>query len=743
MDRPMDTDALEQERRKGELMDRPDGGPAGSRLLVIDDDAVLRVVARGRLESVGFDVVEADGGEHGLEAFAGDRPDLVLLDVEMPDLDGFRVCEAIRSNRAGREVPILMMTGLDDIESIQRAYQVGATDFVFKPLNWLVLEQRIRYMLRASRNLIDLRLKQMRLDEVQRLALLGSWEIDLGDGRLRGSDSLWEMLGIRRRAGQQDAMKLLERVHPDDRPVVRGLVGDAIAGRRSFSVDHRVIDARGSERIVHTEGRVRLDDDPKVLLLEGFTQDITERRRTEDRIRFLASNDSLTGLANRAAFREELRAGIRRATRTQGQLAVLVLDLDQFKQVNETFGHRTGDVFLKCVSEALVQVVHDGRADVGSGRKDLIVPIARLGGDEFCVLLEDLRDSSDAGEMSRRILDALARPMIVEGREILVTTSIGIAVWPHDGEDADTLLRNADSAMYHAKELGRAGFQYYRTSLNEHALENLERVSRLRRAIRDGAIEVHFQPKLELATGQITGCEALARWTDPERGPISPVEFIPVAEANGLIGALGEHVLRQACTAARVWQASGHPDLRLAVNLSPGQLRDPSLVENVRRVLEETCFDPHHLELEITETALVQHEGQALAVLQALRSLGIRISLDDFGTGYSSLAYLKRFPVQTLKIDRSFVAGIGEDGEDEAITTAILSMSKDLGLLVVAEGIETELQRAFLARRTCDEIQGYLVSPPLPAGDFERFIRLWTRGRMARSTSDQVLREPD
>jgi EAL domain-containing protein (putative c-di-GMP-specific phosphodiesterase class I) len=310
----------------------------------------------------------------------------------------------------------------------------------------------------------------------------------------------------------------------------------------------------------------------------------------------------------------------------------------------------------------------------------------------------------------------------VEGHEIVITASIGITVYPHDGENGDSLLRNADSAMYLAKEMGRANFQFYREALNAHALERLELEALLRRVIEDDRLLVHFQPKLELATGRITGCEALVRWQDPERGFISPGKFIPLAEETGLICKLGERVLRESCRRVREWQRAGHVDLRLAVNLSPLQLKDEPIVETIRDVLRETGFDPHYLELEVTESALIHHEVRARAVLQELADLGIRISLDDFGTGYSSLSYLKRFPVHTLKIDRSFVSGIGSVSEDEAITAAILSMARDLGIHVVAEGIESEEQRRFLEERKCDEIQGYLLSRPLAPEDFKTFL---------------------
>ncbi len=692
-----------------------------SRLLIVDDDPLIRLVARERLTAAGFEVVEAEGGEQGVEAFRTLMPDLILLDVEMPGLDGFGACEQIRATGPGQHVPILILTGLHDVVSIERAYDVGATDFVSKPLNWVLLAHRIRYMLRASESFDEVRSQQVRLDQVQQYARLGSWELDLSTGLLSGSRALRALLGLADDIKLPPAGELLEWVHPEDRDGIATLIGEAIRERTGFSMDHRIVRGDGSERIAHTEGRVRGQEDQRALALEGFTQDITERRRAEEQIRFLAYSDSLTGLSNRTAFKTRLRAEIQRAKRTDTVVAILFLDLDHFKRINDTFGHSVGDLVLQRVADQLISCVRgtDYVARGEGGSEDVM--ISRLGGDEFTILLEGLSDPSEAGRVASRILEFIARPILVEGREVLLTASMGIAVWPNDGEDEGALLRNAESAMYHAKELGRACFQFYREALNADALEQLELEGRLHRAIRDDDLLVYYQPKLELASGRITGCEALVRWLTPD-GLVPPNEFIPLAETTGMISALGESVLRKACRQARAWQERGHPDFRLAVNLSPRQLRDERLVETIEAVLRETCFDPRLLELEITESALIYHEEQSLAVLEELRLRGIEISLDDFGTGYSSLSYLKRFPVQTLKIDMSFIAGIGRDPDDETITAAILSMARDLRLLVVAEGIETDEQLRFLKDRDCDEVQGYLISRPLPADAFESFL---------------------
>ena len=708
--------------RESEIGEQPfEGARRRPHLLIVDDDPLIRLVACESLSRAGFEVSQAKDGAQGIEAFDRLRPDLVVLDVQMPDVDGFHVCRAIRRNPAGRHVPVLIMTGLDDVESIERAYRVGATDFITKPLNWVILVNRIRYMLRANDDFLTVRSQQARLDEAQQLARLGSWEIDLASGALIGSSTFQSILALSG-AHTHDASLMLDRVHASDRETVDKLLTEAITLGKGFTVEHRIVNPGGFERIVHTQARIKAGANSDANRLEGFTQDITERRSSEEHIRFLAFRDHLTGLANRAAFTNRLRTAIQRGLRHRSTFAILYLDLDHFKRINDTLGHPAGDSLLQCVGDRLIEPVRETDFVARTAENDAPMIVSRLGGDEFTVLLEDLSDPRDAALVARRLSESLARPIIVDGREIFITASIGIAIWPNDGEDGDRLMRSADSAMYHAKERGRANFQFYREDLNQGALERLELEARLRRAIADGSVLAYYQPKFEIATGRITGCEALARWQDPERGLIPPSEFIQVAESIGLICDLGEIVLRSACAQVKQWQENGYRGLSLAVNLSPRQLKDEGIVDVIVRALHATRLDPESLELEITESALIHNEERAAVVLERLRSAGIRISLDDFGTGYSSLSYLKRFRVQSIKIDQSFVRGIGSDREDEAITAAIVSMAKNLDLRVVAEGVETQGQLEFLRARGCDEVQGYLLSRPLSAEAFAALL---------------------
>jgi diguanylate cyclase (GGDEF)-like protein/PAS domain S-box-containing protein len=443
-------------------------------------------------------------------------------------------------------------------------------------------------------------------------------------------------------------------------------------------------------------------------ILEGTIIDITDRKHAQEQMEYQAYHDALTGLPNRLLFRDRITVALAHARRSGRMAAVMFLDLDQFKLVNDTLGHTVGDRLLQAIGARLVNCV---RAED---------TVARMGGDEFTILLADVADRRGATAVAQKVLEAVRHPVVVGDHELYVTTSIGIAVFPDDGEDAEMLLKNADRAMYHAKELGRDNFQYATVSHRDATNGRLTLERSLHHAIERNEFEVHYQPMLEIASGRVVGAEALVRWNHPENGLMQPDDFIPVAEETQLIVPLGAWVLRTACGQMKAWHDAGHAWLRIAVNLSPRQFQDRDLVTTVDRVLAETGFPPHLLELEITESTAMQNAELSLSILTRLKDMGIRISIDDFGTGYSSLSYLKRFPIDTVKIDQDFVRDLTAD--DAAIITAVISMARALNLRVIAEGVETEEQLAFLRREQCAEIQGFLCSAPLTARDFEEAL---------------------
>ena len=433
--------------------------------------------------------------------------------------------------------------------------------------------------------------------------------------------------------------------------------------------------------------------------------EVAERRRADQRLAHMAHHDMLTGLPNRTLLADRVTQAIARAHRVDGRVALLFLDLDRFKIVNDSLGHLMGDLLLKAVAARLSACLRDGDT------------AARPGGDEFIVSLPDVADAPEAATVAARIIAALARPFEIEGQVLHAACSIGIALYPDDGDGAESLIRNADTAMHHAKESGRASFQFFNAQMTERVSHRLSTETSLRRALEHAEFRLHYQPLIDLASGRVVGAEALLRWPQPDARMVSPAEFIPIAEDTGLIVPLGAWVLREACGQARAWQAQW-PGLRIAVNLSARQFRQQDLVAMIAHVLSDTGLDPSLLELELTEGMLLHDVEDAARTLARLHAMGLRLAIDDFGTGYSSLAYLKRFPIHTLKIDRSFVRDIDTDPDDAAIVTAIIAMARGLNLTVTAEGVETAQQAAFLGSLACAQVQGFHFGRPMPPEDF-------------------------
>ena len=546
-------------------------------VLVVDDDPAIRLVIRHAMQQNGYHVIEASNGLEAVQFSIRQIPDLILMDAVMPEMDGFRATEEIRKIEACDDTPILMATSLDDDDSIARAFNVGACDYITKPFNWSVLKHRVRRMLQAA--------------------------------------------------------------------------------------------------------------------------------NAQRRIQHLAYHDVLTGLPNRMLFMDRIDQAISRAQREEGQFALLFIDIDHFKVINDSMGHDAGDQLLNLISIRLRDVLR--KSDT----------VARLGGDEFTVIIEYLQHPDDVIQITKNILSALDLPAEVNGKEVYVGGSIGIAMYPQDGENFGVLLKNADTAMYKAKELGRNTFQFYASEMSHKAMQRLELENQIRTALKEDQFEVYYQPKVDLQNNKCIGVEALVRWNHPQRGLISPDDFVPLTEEIGLITQLDEWMMKAACLQFMQWKQQGYPLNNLSVNISSRHFKEGNLIEYCTTLLEMTGIAAECLEIELTESALVDNYSNAKYILDKLHTMGLRIALDDFGTGYASMAYLKEFPFDTVKIDRSFIRDIPQDHEDAAIVTAMIQLSQALKLNIVAEGIETDQQRQFLYDNACGYVQGYLWSRPVSAAD--------------------------
>ena len=677
--------------------------PSPGTLLVVDDNEMNRDILSRRLRKHGYDVVTAVDGADALAMVDAQEFALVLLDIEMPGLSGLEVLKMLRERRSTIQLPIIMVTARQESADIVNALNCGANDYLAKPVDLAIAVARIQTQLARKQAEAALQESEERYALAAKGANDGLWDWNLRTNEIYFSARWKQMLGLSDETPTCNPDDWFGRVHPEDTDRLMADVAAHLDGLTpQLESQHRVLHSDGGYRWMLSRGVAVRNLDGKAYRMAGSQTDITEGK----------VSDPLTGLPNRILFLDRLGCSIERATRHGEAFAVLFLDLDRFKLVNDSLGHLAGDRLLIAIAERLERSVRavDTVARVGGQHT-----IARLGGDEFTILLEGVKHVSDAVRVAERIQDNLKRPFQLDGHEIFTSASIGIATSETGYNAPEDLLRDADTAMYQAKALGKARCEVFDADMREQAIARLDLETDLRRAVERKEFQLHYQPIVSFKTGMLAGFEALIRWRHPSRGLVEPAGFIQVAEETGLIVPIGSWVIGEACRQLRAWHVElpWTAGLSVHVNLSGKQFIQSDLADEIAAVLRETELPASNLSLEITESAIIENPTAVVAILEQLKALGVQISIDDFGTGHSSLSYLHRFPINSLKIDRSFVSAMSS--EQSGIVSAIIGLAHALQLEVIAEGVETAPHLAQLTELGCEYGQGYLFAKPLDA----------------------------
>jgi diguanylate cyclase (GGDEF)-like protein/PAS domain S-box-containing protein len=696
-----------------------DGASSSRTVLVADDDAPTRLLLRAALEP---------DGAHACELAERVRPDVILLDVGMPDPDGFETCARLRALPGGQHVPVMMITAMDDQASVSRAYEVGATDFLSKPFNFTILRERLRHLHRAEQDRQELLNERDFVSAVVEHSAALVLILDPTGRIVRFNESCERVSGLS--LGQVRDKRVWDVLSsPEDRDRERVTFERLISQGGTNHCEGSWTAKDGTRHDLAWSNSVLLDSDGDVEHVVCTGLDVTARHQAEEQVLFLASYDPLTGLPNRRLITERLEQAI-----TAGEsLAVLVLDLDRSKDVNATWGYPAGDQLLTEVADRLTKSLR--LSDVLARHNSTLgTELGRLGGDQFTALVAGVSDAGDVATIIERLQHALGRPFKVKDRDYRVTASVGAALCPADGSDSGTLLTNAESAMHAAQETMRGSYHFYSATMHATVSERLSLESDLREALERDEFVLHYQPKQFTQSGRLAGAEALVRWQHPSLGLLAPASFIEVAEETGLIVEIGERVLRQACGQVMSWLESGLKAVPVAVNLSSAQFRVADLLGRIGSVLNETTLDLSYLAVEITESMIMRDTGEAQELLRRLKGIGVQVAIDDFGTGYSTLSALKELPLHHLKIDQAFIRNLAEGGKDVAITRAIINMSHGLGLTVIAEGVESEEQLAILREEKCDQVQGFLIGHPLPSDEFAALLDHPTRQAVEDTT---------
>jgi diguanylate cyclase (GGDEF)-like protein/PAS domain S-box-containing protein len=686
-----------------------------TRLLLVEDnpgDARLIREMLNEQNSHSTDLTHVQDMRAAEQSLAESEVDIILLDLGLTDAQGLDAVR--RAHAAAPSVPLVVLTGMDDERLASQALQEGAEDYLIKG------EIEPRGLIRAIRYAIERKSMEEALFVEKERALvtlnsIGDAVISTDiDGRITFLNVVAQnMTGWSwQEAAGQPMTEVFRILDATTRKAIDNPTEMAVGRDRTIHLPPNCLLIRRDGLEVPIEDSVAPIHSRDGIATGAVVvfRDVSAAQAMSLQMAHSAQHDYLTGLPNRMLLNDRISQAIALAPRHTNQVAVLFLDLDGFKHINDSLGHPVGDQLLQSVARRLVECVRASDT------------VSRQGGDEFVVLLSEAEQWEDAAIVATRMLQAVAEAHPIDLHDLHITTSIGVSVYPDDGRDAETLIKNADTAMYQAKENGRQSYQFFKPDMNVRAVERQSIEENLRRALERDEFVLHYQPKINLRTGAITGAEALIRWIHPERGVVSPAQFIPIAEDSGLILPIGNWVLRVACEQAKAWVDAGLPVATMAVNVSAMELRNDRFLDGLFRILTDTGLDQTSLELELTESVLMKHAESAASILHTLRDRGVQVALDDFGTGYSSLSYLRKFPIDALKIDQSFVSQISAEG-DTSIVTAVISMAQGLRLRVVAEGVETQEQLAFLQDHGCDEAQGYYFSRPVPADQFAELLR--------------------
>ncbi|CAN8142434.1 diguanylate cyclase [uncultured Thiomicrorhabdus sp.] len=621
-------------------------------------------------------------------------------------MDGFAATRAIREYEQKRAIPILMLTALDDIASIDDAFDAGATDFITKPINWAIFTQRVKYALRTSQIEDKLRTRQAELNFAQKLAKLGYWEWDVADDRVTGSASAFNIFDVPMKQ-HTTLEQFLAHVMPKDKPMLQQAIHDANNGQTKIQISFRVISHDGSIKHIECLGEVEFDHNEMLRKITGSAQDISRLHRAESQIEYQNSHDSLTELPNRNHFNKTLKSHLK--DNPKRFCAVIVFDIDRFKKINTHFGQSFGDDLLISVARRLQRITREGDY------------VARIGSDEFSILALNLTNTSELSHLVNRLQHSLKSPFIINQKELFIGISAGISTYPQDDLNAEELLNNANIARAKAKAEGGNQFLFFHSEMNQTAQESIQMENELRSAIKLRQIEVYYQPQVDAQTLEPIGSEALVRWNHPKLGLVSPATFIPLAESTGMITEIGAFVMQQAVKQTNHWYQQGY-QLRIGINLSGRQFTQSDLMQDVQQVLGDNDLPSELIDLEITESLAMSDAENTAQILKGLKAMGVSISIDDFGTGYSSLAYLHSFPIDTIKIDRYFVQNLNTQA-GQAIANTIIAMAKSLNLEVIAEGIELDEQLKYLQSKNCDILQGFKFGKPMSAKEFEKWLK--------------------